>query len=534
MNDVNETLPFTSTSGARIISTRRVVAITIAYHPDPRRIGERTFITGPTKVSRGAPSFAHPGVGVGQPLADRHISRSDLCLTPVDEALELEADEAVHALLQGQSLTYASLDADILARGVVIELSRRVVLWLQSRPAPHRFSPTERHALDGESASIEATREAITDVAGLQEPVLVLGETGTGKEHVVRALHAASGREGRLVVVNAARLRPDSASYELFGVVGGAMPGVPVSHEGLFRVAKGGTLVIDEVQLLDAEVQGMLARVIETGLVRSVGADEPVPIDVRIVATGSTMGALDDTLADTLRHRLSTYVIEVAALADRREDIPRLAVCFLEEELARVDALDLLEPVKDARPWLHRSVMLELLEREWTGNVRELHNLIRQLVVTHRDADQARLGTIASPATITPPIVAELERTVFEQAVRVALRNLHRADRLASGRFSECALVADAADRPASIRTVLRDACASLGDSGDDARHVLLLQRTFLDVPTKQLAVALDLGMAYSTYRRHLKVAVERVVESLWKQEQVAQSARCSRGPHDT
>ena len=212
-------------------------------------------------------------------------------------------------------------------------------------------------------ARVARARERITQVAKQPLPVLLLGETGTGKELAARAIHDASGREGDWVTVNCGALPASLVESELFGHASAAFTGSERARDGLFRAAHRGTLLLDEIGELPIEAQSKLLRVLDAGEVRSVGSDVEDRVEVRIVAaTHRGLEAMVDAgefRADLL-HRLSGWVIELPALRDRPEDVPLLCAHFLADQPIgfEVDAMD------------------ALVVHDWPGNARELRNTV--------------------------------------------------------------------------------------------------------------------------------------------------------------
>jgi two-component system nitrogen regulation response regulator GlnG len=250
-------------------------------------------------------------------------------------------------------------------------------------PTPYQPTPTPgvRRAIDdrmgivGRSEAMHALRERIVRFARATETVLIRGETGTGKELVARALHTHSSRAQRLfVAANVAALPSSMLLSELFGHERGAFTGAYLRHKGLFEQAHGGTLFLDEVGELDAEAQAALLRVLETREVRPVGAESTRRVDVRLLAaTHRNLSQMVRTGAfrEDLFYRLNLLVIEVPALRHRISDVVPIA----RHVLAR------LAPERGVRQ-LDESATKALTDYAWPGNVRQLENVLRRMVVT--------------------------------------------------------------------------------------------------------------------------------------------------------
>jgi DNA-binding NtrC family response regulator len=214
-------------------------------------------------------------------------------------------------------------------------------------------------------------------VAGARSetPVLIVGETGTGKELIARAIHANSRRASRnFIPLNCAALPRDLVESELFGHRRGAFSGALTDHPGLFVAAHGGSLFLDEVSELPLEIQAKLLRVLQDGEVRPIGGLESRHVDVRIIAASnrSLTAMRDKGMRQDLFFRLSVLVIEIPPLRDRREDLPLLIAHFFnamqERGVRRVDGID-------------PSALDLLSEYPFPGNVRELENMIEGLSV---------------------------------------------------------------------------------------------------------------------------------------------------------
>lgn len=379
----------------------RVVGLTILAHPDLRRVGERTTMLGLTSgtsvdLSRLEPEFSAPRSGRKHPLADPHLSRRPLRFESSDGGVRVITEGTrtrvtVHGTPVDGSRAFEDTD---LEQGVVMVLAERIALLLHwVDPAPPIDMPD--FGLVGESAEIVALRQHIARVADLGVVALLRGETGTGKELVANAIHGTSPRRGKpFVAVNMGAIPPSLAAAELFGAAKGAFTGAERHRRGHFTRADGGTLFLDEIGETPPEVQVLLLRALETGEVVPVGSSTPQRPDVRILA--ATDADLEAEIAANrfrapLLHRLSGYEIRLPPLRQRREDIPRLLIHFLEEELKAMGEGWRLEQRSLLRPWLPASLVARLVAYDWPGNVRQLRNVARQLVIGNRGVDQLRL-----------------------------------------------------------------------------------------------------------------------------------------------
>ncbi|HEX8097730.1 MAG TPA: sigma 54-interacting transcriptional regulator, partial [Pyrinomonadaceae bacterium] len=259
-------------------------------------------------------------------------------------------------------------------------------------------------------------------VAPLDGPVLISGETGTGKELLARMLHNWGGRAGRFVTVNCATLTDDSFESEIFGRAGGGAQDMTGSHVGAARRADGGTLFFDEITDLSESVQGKLLRLIEHGEVQTVGSPRPERVNTRVVAAtrrdlaGETARGL---LRDELFYRLNTFRLEIPPLRERPEDIPALAEHFARELAAKHGERVTFTPeAKEA---------LRLLPLK--GNARELRSLIEQTILSAPQGATVTRESVEACAlrqTPAPNLVDAWEGFSLEQEVLIYERNIIR------------------------------------------------------------------------------------------------------------
>jgi len=238
-------------------------------------------------------------------------------------------------------------------------------------PPPRPLPLPIGDGLVGRSAPWRDVLRQIRRFAGSSASILLLGETGTGKEQVARALHAVSMRSPHaFVAINCGAITPELMASELFGHIRGAFTGADRSHEGLFVRAHRGTLFLDEVADMPAEMQVALLRVLEERCVRPVGSTRQIPVDVRIV-TASARDLADEVARGRFRedlfHRLNVVRIDLPPLRARRDDIPLLAHHLAARTPERAS--------------VHPDVLPLLLAHDWPGNVRELDNVLRAAAV---------------------------------------------------------------------------------------------------------------------------------------------------------
>ena len=228
----------------------------------------------------------------------------------------------------------------------------------------------------GSSKSLRTVLKAVDMVAATDSTVLILGETGTGKELIARAIHKRSPRSARAFIrVNCASIPPELIASELFGHEKGAFTGAIERRIGRFEAADGGTLFLDEIGDLPAETQGSLLRVLQEREFERIGSTKPVQVDVRVLAATNRDIAADvdeGGFRQDLYYRLNVFPVDVPPLRERSEDIPLLAEYLVERYAKKagrkITAID-------------RSTLEMLQNYDWPGNVRELQNVIERAVI---------------------------------------------------------------------------------------------------------------------------------------------------------
>jgi hypothetical protein len=319
-----------------------MLGLTILWHPDLERIGDQYIGppgAGVVEVSRYAPLFFRPGRdGLG--LGHRAIARSPLLIQRdgKDQVLLVAPDSKMALDVNGAPFSGERLlDSEDIGRGVVLGLGGHVLLclhWMRSFPKANALP-----GLLGVSSAAIGTRDLIRQVAGTDLPVLLLGETGTGKDVAARAIHAASKRNAQpLVAVNMATLSESLAAADLFGATRGAYTGAQTARQGLFAEADGGTLCLED---LDAR-----------------GFNQP------------------------LLRRMEAFVIRVAPLRERREDIGLLWLHFLNESAASAEEIAAIPP----------HFVSEVCNADWPGNVRQLNNVARRALMAMRAGEAPQLA----------------------------------------------------------------------------------------------------------------------------------------------
>jgi len=319
--------------------------------------------------------------------------------------------------------------ADIVA---VVERALQAHAGGDDSAAAPQAPAEDAGALLGHSAAMRTVHKRIGLAAASDLPVLVSGETGTGKELVARALHRASARAGAaFVAVNCAAIPAELIESELFGYRKGAFSGAVADRPGLIREADGGTLFLDEIGDMPLPMQAKLLRFLQEGEVSPLGGRGAQKVDVRVVA--ATHRELAQLVADgrfrsDLRYRLNVVPIELPPLRERGDDIVLLAQHFLEEGAS-------------APRTLSAAAQARLRAYPWPGNVRELRNamqrcqvLVRTPTIEAHDLDEVLAGDAAAtsaetPALTLPDAIAQLERQMIQAALTQAQGNRAEAAR---------------------------------------------------------------------------------------------------------
>lgn len=270
--------------------------------------------------------------------------------------------------------------------------------FIQKPPDLNRLLLTVRNALDksslvtetktlrkkvsktfdiiGESEPITIVKETIDKVAPTEARVLITGPNGTGKELVAKWLHEKSQRaNGPLVEVNCAAIPSELIESELFGHEKGAFTSAIKQRTGKFEQANGGTLFLDEIGDMSLSAQAKVLRALQEHKITRVGGDKEIKVNVRVIAATNKdlkKEIAEGNFREDLYHRLSVILIQVPPLKDRKEDIPLLTDKFLE---------DIAQEYGTAKKKITEDALVTLQRAEWTGNIRELRNVVERLVI---------------------------------------------------------------------------------------------------------------------------------------------------------
>ncbi len=279
--------------------------------------------------------------------------------------------------------------------------------------------------LIGQSSQMRGVFKLVETVSHSTATVLIQGESGTGKELVAKAIHYRSARRDKpFVAVNCSALTETLLESELFGHVKGSFTGATGNKKGLFEAADGGTIFLDEIGDVPPATQVRLLRVLQEGEVKRVGANEPVKVDVRVIAATHvdlSRAKEQGKFREDLFYRLNVITIDLPPLRDRPEDVPLLAHHFL-----KLYATKSGKNVAGISP----RAMEALTCNRWTGNVRELENVIERAVVLTAneviDVEDLPPGFQAAPQADSAVEVFSLAHLPYAQAKRLAMRAFER------------------------------------------------------------------------------------------------------------
>lgn len=388
----------------------------------------RAIAVGVLGRNGGAASLlARAGPGAGRSTIAERVLDTGVPVTAVATPLGLEAASpiryagAVIGTVACRWPTETPVDrhrAGCLLSAAAAATAPHVRTLLDRKESPAVEAETDETRIVGASETIETLRKATLRAAGAPFPVLVEGESGSGKELVARAIHRASSRRARrFCAINCAALTDDLLEAELFGHARGAFTGAVTERVGLFEEADGGTLFLDEVADLSPRAQAKLLRVLQDGEVRRIGENFARHVDARVIA--ATNRPLDAEVARgafrrDLFYRLNVVHIDVPPLRGRADDIPVLAAHFWQHSTARIGSRATLAP----------ATLATLARYDWPGNVRELQNVLAALAVS-----APRRGSIGP--TCLPAVVARAE---------TATATLDEARRVFERRFVQAAL----------------------------------------------------------------------------------------------
>jgi len=297
----------------------------------------------------------------------KEIRKTDAELPVIIVTAQGEINSAIEAMKNGAS-DYILRPFDLAE----LELAIKRALSFSRLVVENRFlreDKADTTGLIGNSPAMQHLAESIRQVAPEKATVLVAGETGTGKELVARAIHAASPRNNALfVAVNCAAIPHEMLESELFGHEKGAFTGAVKERIGKFELADGGTLFLDEVTEMPMQLQAKLLRALQENVIERLGGNRPIAVDIRVVAATNRNprdAIKDGKLREDLYYRLNVFRIDLPALKARKSDIELLATHFLAKR--RVD--------------ISAQAVQVLMQYDWPGNVRELENVLERAAI---------------------------------------------------------------------------------------------------------------------------------------------------------
>ncbi|MGB3290340.1 MAG: nitric oxide reductase transcriptional regulator NorR [Burkholderiaceae bacterium] len=379
-------------------SLRLVAAAGLAHEAMGRRFVVAQHPRFATLLSRREPTWFEPDSVLADPYDGLLDDKKGQPL-PVHDCLgmSLYIEGRLWGALTLDALSTGTFDAGLQAElrryGLMLEAAIRITALEKENRNLRQLGSTAGGAMQivdeneilGDSAAISQLLHELSVVADSDLPVLLLGETGVGKELFARRLHRHSRRSRKpMVHVNCAALPESLAESELFGHVKGAFSGAGSDRAGRFEAAQGGTLFLDEVGELPLSVQAKLLRTLQNGEIQRLGTDEVIKTDVRIIAATNRQ-LKENTLAGTFRadlyHRLSVYPVHIPPLRERGRDILLLAGHFLELSRARLGLRGLR---------LSYAAERALMGYGWPGNVRELEHVISRAAIKALSRGAAR------------------------------------------------------------------------------------------------------------------------------------------------
>jgi two-component system response regulator PilR (NtrC family) len=347
----------------------------------------------------------------------------------------VEDYEAAVQAVKGGAFDYIHKGPGLLEELKIAVKRALQTLVLQRENFALKRDAATRNSLEniiGGSPAIEKLKATIRTVAPTSSTVLIYGESGTGKELVARAVHSCSARATEpFVSINCGAFPETLLESELFGYVKGAFTGASQNKRGLFEVASGGTIFLDEIGEMSVSMQVKLLRVLQERTIRPVGGTQETPVDVRVIAaTNRDLREMvaNNTFREDLYYRVSVIPIQVPALRERRDDVELLASHFLKKYAAAAQKSILR---------IQRESLEALRNFEWPGNVRQLENTVERAVALETgnelkvdlEADRPRARAAAASANGNGNLhvpsdgidfekyVAGIERSLIEQAL---------------------------------------------------------------------------------------------------------------------
>lgn len=353
----------------------------------------------------------------------RKSAVSQLILLSVEDVTDNELHKRnLEQLVNKRTSEYVAAQEEADKRRVAAEDALAEIQSLKKQLEAERAYLQEEIKLEnnherivGQSDGLKYVLYKVEQIAGSDTTVLILGETGTGKELVARAIHDLSPRKNKaLVKVNCAALPASLIESELFGHEKGAFTGSHAQHIGRFEVANGGALFLDEIGELPLELQGKLLRVLQDGEFERLGSTRTIKVDTRIIA--ATNRNLEEEVRkgrfrEDLWYRLNIFPITMPPLRDRQDDIPLLVEFYVEKIAKRMGKRIEVIPA---------GVMTALRQYHWPGNIRELENVLERAVINSSGPKLRLADELKKPSRdvcSTPKTLAAVERNYIFQVL---------------------------------------------------------------------------------------------------------------------
>ena len=306
-------------------------------------------------------------------------------------------DTAVHAIKKG-AFDFIEKPLDLNRILVTVRNAKdRTVLVEETKQLKSTVKRFKGSAIIGETVAIHQIKEMIEKVGPSDARVLITGENGTGKELVARSLHDYSNRKKMpFIEVNCAAIPSELIESELFGHEKGAFTSAVKDRKGKFELASGGTLFLDEIGDMSASAQAKVLRALQENVIQRVGSEKDIKVDCRVLAATNKdlrKEIAEGRFREDLYHRLAVILIHVPSLNDRKDDIPLLANHFMTQVCAEHGI---------ARKEFTDDAILALQQINWTGNIRELRNIVERLVILcgHK-VTGGEVKQFANPASVS-------------------------------------------------------------------------------------------------------------------------------------
>ncbi len=331
-----------------------------------------------------------PGIS-GLEVLDRLAAETESMPTVIVVSADTNINTAVQALQRGAyDYLVKPFSIDELRTTLTHATQHRYVVGTATRQRSRSGTSQKFAGMIGNSASIRRLKQDIEKIANTRGTVLLTGESGTGKELAARAIHELSNRaKGPYIRINCAAIPESLLEAELFGHEKGAFTNAIARREGMFELAHGGTILLDEITEIDPSMQAKLLRVLQEREIMRLGGKKTISVDVRIIATTNLdlkAEVREGRFKEDLYYRLNVIPLHIAPLRERAEDIPELVEHFVRRAAREND-----RPVPEISP----EAMQRLCAHPWPGNIRELENSLERSVILAEggaiDADDLRL-----------------------------------------------------------------------------------------------------------------------------------------------